>query len=141
MKAHAAAPRQDERALAARLRSSRQAARLSQDEVAGRLGYVRSVVSAIESGKRRVTGLELRQLASIYQVSTGWLLGEEAAVQEHVREELLRIFARLGKRDRVLVLRYASFVAAHAREEAAGELDAYTVQGHVATDDIRRGKP
>jgi transcriptional regulator with XRE-family HTH domain len=119
----AAGQRQDERALAARLRGSRAAARLSQDEVAARLGYVRSVVSAIENGKRKVTGLELRRLASIYQVSAGYLLGEEAAVAEHAREELLRIFARLGERDRGLVLRYATFVAAHTREEASESAD------------------
>ena len=41
------------------------------------LGIPRASVSALESGKRRVSGVELRRLARLYRRSVGWLLGDE----------------------------------------------------------------
>src|ERR1700730_16509762 len=60
-----------------RLKEAREYVGLLQEEVAAALGIPRASVSALESGKRRVTGLEARRLARIYRKPVGWLLGEE----------------------------------------------------------------
>lgn len=63
-------------ALAARLREARKSAGLSQGQVASLLGLHRPSVSEIEAGNRRVSSEELAKLASLYDVSTAWLLSE-----------------------------------------------------------------
>lgn len=52
--------------LARRLRAARESAGLTQETVAGHLGIPRSAVAQIEAGARRVSGLELAQLAYLY---------------------------------------------------------------------------
>ena len=63
--------------IGARLKEAREYVGLLQEDVASALGIPRASVSALESGKRRVTGLEVRRLARIYRRPVGWLLGEE----------------------------------------------------------------
>ena len=53
-------------ALAERLRSAREASGLTQEEAARQLGVSRPTLAQIEAGKRKVTGLELVRLSSLY---------------------------------------------------------------------------
>ncbi|MBN2564064.1 MAG: helix-turn-helix transcriptional regulator [Phycisphaerae bacterium] len=55
---------------------------LSQDQVSARLARLgiqidRAGISKIENGMRRVYDFEVKALAKVLAVSTGWLLGEE----------------------------------------------------------------
>lgn len=49
-----------------RLREARQAAGLTQVEVAQRLGAPQQFVSQVELGERRIDPLELKELAALY---------------------------------------------------------------------------
>jgi transcriptional regulator with XRE-family HTH domain len=61
-----------------RLRLAREQAGLSQAQVARLLDLHRPTVSEIEAGRRRVTAEELTAFAKTYEVSVGWLSGEES---------------------------------------------------------------
>ena len=65
------------RAIASRLRLSREMAGLTQGQVAKTLGWHRPTVSEIEAGRRRVSAEELATLAEIYGVNLPWIVGEE----------------------------------------------------------------
>jgi transcriptional regulator with XRE-family HTH domain len=97
--------------IATRLREAREYVGLLQEEVASALGIPRASVSAMEAGKRRVTGLELRRLARIYRKPVGWLLGEES-IELGDAEPLYRAAESLSPGDRDQVLRFAEFLAA-----------------------------
>ena len=60
-----------------RLREAREVLGLTQGDVAGALGIPRTSVIALEAGRRKVTGLELRRLARLYRRDVHWLLGED----------------------------------------------------------------
>jgi len=80
-----------EETLAKRLRSAREACRLTQEQVAEHLGVSRPTLTQIEAGHRKVTGLELLRLASLYGIAMSDLLADALEpVQEHV---LLRALA------------------------------------------------
>jgi transcriptional regulator with XRE-family HTH domain len=63
--------------LQARLRFAREHAGLSQGQVAKLLRKHRPTISEIEAGRRRVSSDELAAFARMYDVSIGWLTGEE----------------------------------------------------------------
>lgn len=66
--------------IAARLRTAREAAGLSQGQVAKLLDLHRPTVSEIEAGRRKVTGEELIEFARVYGVSVEWLTsGDEGS--------------------------------------------------------------
>lgn len=100
--------------IGARLKRAREYVGLLQEEVAAALGIPRASVSALESGKRRVTGLEVRRLARIYRKPVGWLLGDED-IELSEAEPLFRATESLSARDREQVLRFAEFLAAAGR--------------------------
>lgn len=106
-------------ALGARLKESREYIGLLQEDVATALGIPRTSVHALEAGKRKVSGLELRRLARLYRRSVGWLLGEED-VDLNDAEPLFRAAAALSETDREQVLRFAEFLAAAGEPGAAG---------------------
>jgi transcriptional regulator with XRE-family HTH domain len=70
--------------IANRLRVAREAAGLSQGQVAKLLGYHRPTISEIEAGRRKVSGEELTKFASLYSVTVEWLTntGEESDAAE-----------------------------------------------------------
>lgn len=105
-------------ALGARLKESREYIGLLQEDVAAALGIPRTSVHALEAGKRKVTGLELRRLARLYRRPVGWLLGEEE-VELNDAEPLFRAAASLSDSDREQVLRFAEFLAAAGKPGAA----------------------
>lgn len=111
MSADAPDPDADEEvALARRLRFAREYIGLLQEDVATALGIPRASVSAIESGKRRVSSLELRRLGRLYRRPVAWLLNEEGA-EFDPDASLLRATEALSDHDKEQVLRFAEFLA------------------------------
>lgn len=107
----AAGEAEEQAKIGARLKEAREYVGLLQEDVASALGIPRASVSALESGKRRVTGLELRRLGRIYRKPVGWLLGDEDTELSDA-EPLYRATEALSARDREQVLRFAQFLAA-----------------------------
>lgn len=64
--------------IAKRLRNAREAAGVSQGQVARLLGMHRPTISEIEAGNRRVSAEEIKTFAETYDVTVSWLLGESA---------------------------------------------------------------
>ena len=60
-----------------RLRAAREAAGLTQGQIAKKLGIHRPSISEVEAGRRRVSAEELAQMANAYGVQVGWITGEE----------------------------------------------------------------
>lgn len=109
-------PQHEHQVVAARLRDARLAVGLTQADTATALGISRPAVAALEKGSRKVTGLELRRLARLYQRNVGWLLGDDA---ESVATDtvLQRATADLSESDKQQVLRFAQFLAAQPAQE------------------------
>src|SRR5258708_30714997 len=62
-------------AMGARLRQAREFLGLSQESVAEALGVPRASISTMESGRRKVSSLELRELARLYRRPLEWFYG------------------------------------------------------------------
>ena len=76
-----------------RLRAAREAAGLSQGQVAKLMGMHRPTVSEIEAGNRRVSAEELSRFANHYDVKMSWLLGEASEGVE-ISDPKLQLAAR-----------------------------------------------
>jgi Zn-dependent peptidase ImmA (M78 family)/DNA-binding XRE family transcriptional regulator len=76
-----------------RLQAARRALGLTQTAVAERMGMVTSTVSAIEAGKRSVTGEELYRLAQVYSRPVAYFLEAEEPVQSPGFQYLFRAVA------------------------------------------------
>ena len=107
----------EQQELGARLREAREYVGLLQEDVARALRIPRASVSALESGKRRVSSLELRRLARLYRRPVGWLLGEDLDIDPSA--PLFRATADLSDNDKEQVLRFAEFLAGAGRPVAA----------------------
>lgn len=94
--------------VAERLRKMRAFKRLSQGDVAHRIGLSRAALSAIETGKRRVDSLELLALARVYQYPTAFFLGEPA--EYGVDPRLHDAFADLDDEGRAELIRFADYL-------------------------------
>jgi len=64
--------------LGRRLKAARNAARVTQDQAAERIGAVRTTIVAIERGDRRLSAEELLGLCDLYQTSPGRLVRPDA---------------------------------------------------------------
>lgn len=106
----------EHRVVGARLRDARLATGLTQAEVAEALGTSRPTLAAVEKGTRKITGLELRRLARLYQRDVAWLLGEEGP-DVAAGSALHRATANLSDEDKDQVLRFAEFLATQRRTE------------------------
>lgn len=95
--------------LADRIRQERAYVGLSQADVAAALGISRAAVSAVETGKRRVSGIELGRLAELFGTSVDRLLGREVAADE-TTNALFRATNSLTNDDKEQVLRFAEFL-------------------------------
>ncbi|PYD61956.1 helix-turn-helix domain-containing protein [Gluconacetobacter entanii] len=87
------------RLIAQRLREARQLAGLSQGQVAKMMGMHRPTISEIEAGNRRVSADEIARFADIYDVSTGYLLGntpDKLAVDDPKLQLAARELAKLS---------------------------------------------
>jgi transcriptional regulator with XRE-family HTH domain len=106
---------EEQERLGNRLRESREYLGLSQEFVAEHLGIPRASISAMENGKRKVSSLELKQLARIYKQPLSYFLGEdefdrEEQSQDVVFSALYRTARALSDQDRQQVLRFAQFL-------------------------------
>ena len=63
-------------AIPVRLRAAREAAGLSQGQVAKLMNMHRPTISEMEAGNRRITADELAKLADLYDTKLSWLLGD-----------------------------------------------------------------
>lgn len=100
----------DDQLVGERLREARETLGLTQADVAGALGIPRTSVHAMEAGRRKVSGLELRRLARVYRRSIEWLLGEETPTVD-AGDALFHATATLSSDDKAQVLRFAQFLA------------------------------
>ena len=108
-------PEEEQERLGMRLKEAREYFGLSQESVADQLNIPRASISALETGKRKVSGLELKQLARLYRQPVAYFLGEEDAVpQGQPKDEaliaLFRTTKDLTSEDRQQVLRFAQFL-------------------------------
>jgi transcriptional regulator with XRE-family HTH domain len=100
---------QDGMKLAERIRTEREYLNLKQEQVAAALNISRAAVSAIETGRRRVSSQELKHLAALFATSVDRLLGAEPE-QDPTSVALFRATKALSERDREQVLRFAEFL-------------------------------
>jgi len=115
----------EEQILAARLRGAREFLGLSQEEVAKALKIPRASVSAMEGGKRKISSLELRDLAALYRTTVERLLGTsntEEPLDESARA-LYRATKDLTPDERERVVQFAQFLRAAGRAPAPPERD------------------
>lgn len=106
---------EDRKRLAARLREAREAAGLSQEDVAQKLALPRPAISQIENGHRRVEALELARLAKLYGRPLSFFADEEPSGAKRV-DALHRTTAALSEKDRAEVLRFAEFLRQKAEQ-------------------------
>jgi len=81
----------------ARLRAAREAAGLSQGQVARLMNMHRPTISEMEAGNRRITADELARLADLYDTKVAWLLGEAPERAAHNDPKLQLAARELGK--------------------------------------------
>jgi len=96
-------------ALAQRIRAEREYLKLNQSQVAEVLGIPRAAVSALETGRRRVSSLELKKLAALFGTSGDRLLGNDVN-DDPTAVALFRTAKALTEDDRLQVLRFAEFL-------------------------------
>ncbi len=99
-------------AMGARLRQAREYLGLSQEAVAEALGVPRASVSAMESGRRKVSSLELRNLARLYKRPLDWFYTSETEpiAEDETVSALFRATRNLNQEDKKQVLRFAEFL-------------------------------
>jgi transcriptional regulator with XRE-family HTH domain len=112
--------------LSQRLREAREYLGLSQEFVAEQLRIPRASISAIETGKRKVSGVELKQLARLYRRSVASLLEEGGATlieqpEEESVKALFRAARELSEHDRQQLLRFAQFLRQEGRVSKSTE--------------------
>lgn len=108
-------PDAEQERLGHRLREAREYLGFSQELVAERLGVPRASISAMENGKRKVSSLELKELAQLYRRPWKFFLGEEEPGQDDLPQDktfnaLFRTTKGLSEQDREQVLRFAQFL-------------------------------
>jgi len=99
--------------MGARLREAREFLGLSQEVVADALGVPRASVSAMESGRRKVSSLELRDLARLYKRPIEFFYNDERggeAVEDEATQALFRATRNLTPDDKEQVVRFAEFL-------------------------------
>lgn len=106
---------EEQERLGYRLRESREYLGLSQEFVAEHLGIPRASISAMENGKRKVSSLELKQLARIYKQPLSYFLGEDEFAHDEQSQDVIfsalyRTARALSDQDRQQVLRFAQFL-------------------------------
>lgn len=87
--------------LSERLRQAREAAGLSQGQVAKKLEMHRPTISEIEAGRRKVSAQELELFSNLYGVTTEWLLSGMAGNEEADARILMaaRELSKMNKTD------------------------------------------
>ncbi|MCQ9178635.1 helix-turn-helix domain-containing protein [Streptomyces sp. IBSBF 2953] len=110
--------------LGQRLKATREYLGLSQQQVAERTGIVRSAVSDIERGLRKVEVMELQKLARLYRLPASYFLDEEESADagEHALAGLPRTARPLSEGDRIEVAKFIQYLQSRreAEEEQTG---------------------
>jgi len=103
---------EDYEVMGARLRQAREYLGLSQEAVAEALGVPRASVSAMESGRRKVSSLELRDLARLYKRPLDWFynVSAEPIAEDETVAALFRATKTLNQEEKEQVLRFAEFL-------------------------------
>jgi transcriptional regulator with XRE-family HTH domain len=101
--------------LGQRIREAREYLGLSQELVADQLGVPRASVSAMETGKRKVSSIELHHLARLFKRPLSYFFDETESIQaQDTGDETLRALFRttraLSDEDRQQVLKFAQFL-------------------------------
>jgi transcriptional regulator with XRE-family HTH domain len=98
--------------MGARLRQAREFLGVSQEAVAEALGVPRASISAMESGRRKVSSLELRDLSRLYKRPLDWFYdgGKEPIPEDETVTALFRATKHLNQEDKEQVLRFAEFL-------------------------------
>lgn len=99
----------DDHEVGPRVRQEREYLGLKQEDVASVLGIPRAAVSAIENGKRKVSGGELKRLAALFGTTVDRLLGADVE-EDATASALFRATKALTEQDRLQVLRFAEFL-------------------------------
>jgi transcriptional regulator with XRE-family HTH domain len=108
-----AAPDEAYASMGARLREAREFLGLSQEVVADALGVPRASVSAMESGRRKVSSLELRDLARLYKRPIEFFYNDESGggtAEDEATQALFRATRNLTPDDKEQVVRFAEFL-------------------------------
>lgn len=82
--------------IAARLRMAREAAGLTQGQVAKKLEMHRPTISEIEAGRRRVSADELAIFAELYGIDVGWIM-DGSKDSDAGRDKILLAARQLSK--------------------------------------------
>lgn len=106
--------------LAERVRTEREYLGLSQEQVARALKVSRAAVSAIETGRRKVSSVELARLARLFGTTTDRLLGQAVTTDESTTQ-LFRATKGLSEHDKEQVLRFAEFLSNSAAAHGGGQ--------------------
>ena len=102
--------------LASRLRDQRTFLNISQQFVADQTGMLRSAVSDIERGARRVDSLELKTLADLYRMPVDYFLGGDpqdeldGGTADPTVQALLRAASDMDEEGKRQVLGFALFL-------------------------------
>lgn len=109
----------DRKVMGERLREAREYIGFSQDQVAAFLKVSRSALSLIETGQRKVDALELKQLATLYKRTVGYLTGEESSEPVFGADvnHLARKVSELSADDRMELARFADFLRAKSQKK------------------------
>lgn len=110
---------EEQERLGIRLRESREYLGLSQEFVAEHLNIPRPSISAMENGKRKVSSLELKQLARIYKQPLSYFLGGDEFPTDATFNALYRTAKDLSAQDCEQVLRFAQFLRQAGRAPTA----------------------
>ncbi len=109
----------ERKALADRLRETREFLGLSQQEVADALGptagLTRLAISAIETGRRKVESVELAALARVYGQPLSYFLAPrpKARVEPEEVKFIARAASKMTADDRAELLRFAEFLGSY----------------------------
>jgi transcriptional regulator with XRE-family HTH domain len=100
-----------------RVRAARLRAGVTQAEVGARLGVTYQQINKYERGQSALTGVALLDLAALFRVEAGWLLGGESQdggdpKAPHTRLESRMMAALAGIEDHAMQLLAVNFVEA-----------------------------
>lgn len=107
--------------LGQRLREARESLGLAQEDVAEELGIPRASISAIETGKRKVSSIELKRFARLYLKPISDFLqdGGENVASDDISHALLRVSGTLDAEGKRAVLTFAKYLRQMQRRKAA----------------------
>jgi len=93
-----------------RIRQAREYLGFAQADVAEALGVSRPTISALESGKRKVSSLELKKLAQVLRRPVEYFLGAPTGEADDTIGAIYRAARELSDQDREQVRRFAEFL-------------------------------